>query len=40
MKMREQILKINIDRRIPETIRSENPFKRRPTTHQTKRANL
>ena len=35
MKMCEQILKKNIAERIPETIRSENPFKRHPTTHQT-----
>ena len=34
-KMCEQILKKNIAGRIPETIRSENPFKRHPTTHQT-----
>ena len=38
MKMCEQILKKNIAGRIPETTRSENPFKRHPTTHQTKRA--
>ena len=37
MKMYEQILK-NLAGRIPETTRSENPFKRHPTTHQTKRA--
>ena len=37
MKMCEQILE-NIAGRIPETTRSENPFKRHPTTHQTKRA--
>ena len=36
MKMCDQILKQNIARRIPETTRSENPFKRHPTTHQTK----
>ena len=30
--------KKNIAGRIPETTRSENPFKRHPTTHQTKRA--
>ena len=36
MKMCEQILKKNIAGRIPETTRSENPFKRHPTTHQTK----
>ena len=30
--------KKNIARRIPETPRSENPFKRHPTTHQIKRA--
>ena len=38
MKMCEQILKKNIAGRIPETNRNENPFKRHPTTHQTKRA--
>ena len=38
MKMCEQILKKNIAGRIPETTRSENLFKRHPTTHQTKRA--
>ena len=38
MKMCEQILKKNIAGRIPETNRSENPFKCHPTTHQTKRA--
>ena len=38
MKMCEQILKKNIAGRIPETTRSENPFKHHPTTHQTKRA--
>ena len=38
MKMCEQILKKNVAGRIPETTRSENPFKRHPTTHQTKRA--
>ena len=38
MKMCEQILKKNIAGRNPETTRSENPFKRHPTTHQTKRA--
>ena len=38
MKMCEQILKKNIAGRIPETTRSENPFKRYPTTNQTKRA--
>ena len=32
MKMCEQILK-TIAGRIPETTRSENPFKRHPTTH-------
>ena len=37
MKMCEQILKKNIAGRIPETTRSEKPFKRHPTTHQTKR---
>ena len=37
MKMCEQILKKNIAG-IPETTRSENPVKRHPTTHQTKRA--
>ena len=36
MKMCEQILKKNIAGRIPETTRSENPFKRHPTTHQIK----
>ena len=36
MKMCEQILKKNIAGRIPETTRSENSFKRHPTTHQTK----
>ena len=30
--------KKNIAGRIPETTRSENPFKNHPTTHQTKRA--
>ena len=38
MKMCEQILKKNIAGKIPETTRSENPFKRLPTTHQTKLA--
>ena len=38
MKKCEQILRKNIAGRIPETTRSENPFKRDPTTHQTKRA--
>ena len=38
MKMCEQTLKKNIAGRIPETTRSENPFKLHPTTHQTKRA--
>ena len=38
MKMCEQIFKKNIAGRILETTRSENPFKRHPTTHQTKRA--
>ena len=38
MKMCEQILKKNIAGRISETTRSENPFKRHLTTHQTKRA--
>ena len=39
MKMSKQIFKKeNIAERIPETTRSENPFKRHPTTHQTKRA--
>ena len=38
MKMCEQILKKNIAGRIPETTRSENPFKHHPTTHQTKSA--
>ena len=28
----------NITGRIPETTRSENQFKRHPTTHQTKKA--
>ena len=37
MKMCEQIFKKNIAGRIPETTRSENPFKRHLTTHQTKR---
>ena len=37
MKMCEQILK-NIAGKIPETARNENPFKRHPNTHQTKRA--
>ena len=37
MKMCEQILK-KIAGRILETTRSENPCKRHPTTHQTKRA--
>ena len=36
MKMCEQILKKNIAGRIPETTRSENPFKFHPTTQQTK----
>ena len=36
--MCEHILKKNIAGRIPQTTRSENPFKRHPTTHQTKRA--
>ena len=31
-------VKKNIAGRIPETTRSENPFKRHLTTHQTKRA--
>ena len=30
--------KKNIAVRTPETTRSENPFKRHPTAHQTKRA--
>ena len=34
MKMCEHILKKNIAGRIPETTRSENPFKLHPTTHQ------
>ena len=38
MKMCEQILKKNIAGRIPKTTRSGNLFKRRPNTHQTKRA--
>ena len=38
VKMCEQILKKNIAGRNPETTRSENPFKRHPTTYQTKRA--
>ena len=38
MKMCEQIFKKNIAGRISETTRSENPFKRHPTTRQTKRA--
>ena len=33
IKMCEQILKKNIAGRIPETTRSENPFRRHPTTH-------
>ena len=37
MKICEQILK-NIAGRIPETTRCENPIKRHPNTHQTKRA--
>ena len=37
MKMCAKILK-KIAGRIPETTRSENPFKRHQTTHQTKRA--
>ena len=37
MQMCEQIIKKNIAGKIPETTRSENPFKRHPTTHQTKR---
>ena len=38
--MCEQILKKNIAGRIPETTRSKNPFKRHPTTQQTKPAFL
>ena len=34
MKMCEQILRKNIAGRIPETTRSENPFKRHRTTRQ------
>ena len=36
VKICEQILKKNIAGRIPETTRSENLFKRHPTTYQTK----
>ena len=38
MKMCEQILKKNIAGKIPQTTRSENPFKCHLTNHQTKRA--
>ena len=38
MNLKTSIKIKNIAGRIPETNRSGNPFKRHPTTHQTKRA--